>query len=250
MLKKRTRRSGKNAKSDGPNFYFDSKTQEGIVKFQSAVEHRDRASVYEKEIMPAFNTLVENLILIYGFARDENFSVLKNDCVSFLYETLHKFDGSRGTKAFSYFNVVAKNWLILNSRRKKKNRDNHVSINDVERLSKRDEYLIASSQVSPSPDDVMIDLERRDEIMLMLHKIKQRVESTNDVSCINAVITVHENLDNLDFLNKRAIYVYVRDISGLSSKQLSSSMSVIRKLYREVLKEEMSVEGRRKDESH
>jgi len=234
MLKRRTRKS-KNKKSDGPNFYFDSGTQEGIVKFQGAPTPLERAVIYEKQIMPAFNTLVENLILIYGFARDDSFTVLKNDCVSFLYETLHKFDGSRGTKAFSYFNVVAKNWLILNSRRKKKNRDNHVSINDTERLSKRDEYLIASSQIAPSPDDVMIDSERRDEIMQILHSIKGRVESVNDVSCINAVITVHENLDNLDFLNKRAIYVYVRDISGLNSKQLSSSMSVIRRLYREVL---------------
>ena len=234
MLKKRTRKSKKSG-TDGPNFYFDSNTQAGIVEFQNALTSLDKAKIYEHQIMPAFNTLVENLILIYGFSRDDSFSILKNDCVSFLYETLHKFDGSRGTKAFSYFNVVAKNWLILNSRRKKKNRDNHVSIHDTERLSKRDEYLIASSQVSPSPDEVMIDAGRRDEILQILRTIKNRVESTNDVLCINAVITVHENLDNLDFLNKRAIYVYVRDISGLSSKQLSSSMSVIRKLYREVI---------------
>ena len=237
MLKKRTRKPRGSGKTDGPNFYFDSGTQQGIVEFQTSVDIMDRAKIYEKQIMPAFNTLVENLILIYGFSKDENFNVLKNDCVSFLYETLHKFDGSRGTKAFSYFNVVAKNWLILNSRRKKKTRDNHVSIHDTERLSKRDEYLIASSQVAPSPDEVMIDFERRDEIAEILRIIKTRVDSTNDVSCINAVITVHENLDNLDFLNKRAIYVYVRDISGLNSKQLSSSMSVIRRLYKEALVE-------------
>lgn len=234
MLKKRTRRSKKSG-TDKPNFYFDSKTQEGIVEFQNADTSKEKAIIYEHQIMPAFNTLVENLILIYGFSRDDSFSVLKNDCVSFLYETLHKFDGSRGTKAFSYFNVVAKNWLILNSRRKKKNRDNHVSIHDTERLSKRDEYLIASSQISPSPDEVMIDAGKREEILEILHSIKKKVESVNDISCINAVITVHENLDNLDFLNKRAIYVYVRDISGLNSKQLSSSMSVIRRLYREVI---------------
>jgi len=248
MLKKRTRRS-KKAGTDGPNFYFDSKTQEGIVQFQNTPDHLARAVVYEQQIMPAFNTLVENLILIYGFSRDDSFAVLKNDCVSFLYETLHKFDGSRGTKAFSYFNVVAKNWLILNSRRKKKNRDNHVSINDTDRLSKRDEYLIASSQISPSPDDVMIDREKRGEIMRILHGIKSRVESDNDVSCINAVITVHENLDNLDFLNKRAIYVYVRDISGLNSKQLSSSMSMIRRLYKDVQREIYLEDSGRKDES-
>ena len=39
--------------------------------------------------------------------------------------------------------------------------------------------------------------------------------------CAQAIRTVFVNIDNLDFLNKRAIYVYVREISGLTSKQLS-----------------------------
>ena len=47
--------------------------------------------------------------------------ILKSDCVSFLYETLEKFDPSKGSKAFSYFNVVAKNWLIIQSKKRVKN---------------------------------------------------------------------------------------------------------------------------------
>ena len=45
-------------------------------------------------------------------------------------------------------------------------------------------------------------------------------------------------MDQLDFLNKRAIFVYVRDISGLSPKQLSVAMSIIRKHYRALIKTE------------
>jgi hypothetical protein len=48
------------------------------------------------------------------------------------------------------------------------------------------------------------------------------------------VITVFESIDDLDFLNKRAVFVYVRDISGLTPKQLSVAMSTIRKHYREL----------------
>ena len=49
-------------------------------------------------------------------------------------------------------------------------------------------------------------------------------------------MTVFETIDQLDFLNKRAIFVYVRDISGLSPKQLSVAMSIIRKHYRALVK--------------
>ena len=88
-----------------------------------------------------------------------------------------------------------------------------------------------------APDELMISAEFRQEIMETLLKIKDRVDSKNDISCINAIILVFETVDQLDFLNKRAIFVYVRDISGLNSKQLSAAMSSIRKLYREIKNE-------------
>ena len=182
--------------------------------------------------------MAENLILIYGFAKYETFEILKNDCVSFCYETLNKFDNSKGKKAFSYFNVVAKNWLILNSRRKRRTVDGHISISDQEYMNANDKMAVAMSQVAPSPDDVMIAKEKRAEILSILMIIKSKIERKNDIACIDAIIKVFEMIDQLDFLNKRAIFVYVREISGLNSKQLSSSMSTIRKHYREIKKGE------------
>ena len=83
----------------------------------------------------------------------------------------------------------------------------------------------------------MISQEFRGEIMKTLEHIRNKVKSSgkskNDIACVEAIVTVFEQVDQLDFLNKRAIFVYVRNISGLNSKQLSASMSSIRKLYRE-----------------
>ena len=69
----------------------------------------------------------------------------------------------------------------------------------------------------------------------VLIKIKARVSNTNEVSCIDAIIKIFEMVDQLDYLNKRAVFVYVRDISGLSPKQLSISMSIIRKHYKDLV---------------
>jgi hypothetical protein len=218
--------------------YFNKDTQAAIVEFQQATNDEDKNEIYHEKIMPAFNKLAENLILIYGFARYETFAVLKNDCVSFCYETLHKFDESKGTKAFSYFNVVAKNWLILNSRRRKRQVDGHLSMSDLQYMNQDDKKAIAHFQIVPSPDDEMISKEYHGEIMQVLFKIKDKVERKNDIACIDAIIRVFEMIDQLDFLNKRAIFVYVREISGLNSKQLSSSMSTIRKYYREIKKDD------------
>ena len=224
-------------KKSGSKDYFNLETQDAIIQYQNSECAKEKDKLYLEKILPAFDKLSQNLIFIYGFiSPGEPYEHLKNDCVSFLFETIHKWNPDKGTKAFSYFNVVAKNWLIINSRRRVKNERRHVSVDHQEGMSRRDKQAYAAHDVIPGPDDVMIKANFRNEIMEVLSEIQKRVSAENEKKCIDAVITVFETIDQLDFLNKRAIFVYVRDISGLSPKQLSVAMSVIRKHYKALVK--------------
>jgi len=217
--------------------YFDAETGASIQKFTGTESIEERSKLYKENIFPAFDKLVENLIFVYGFLTPhENYITLKSDCVSFLYETLHKWDASRGSKAFSYFNVVAKNWLIMNSRKSKKRVSRHVSIDDASSMNSADRQLFAIFDFVPPPDVILIKRDFRREIIEKLFVIKDRVKGEKEILCINAIIKIFQNIDNLDLLNKRAVFVYVRDISGLNPKQLSVAMSCIRKHYREIIK--------------
>jgi hypothetical protein len=185
--------------------------------------------------LPAFDKLVENLIFIHGFTKSfgmGSYESLKADCVSFLYESLHKWDPARGTKAFSYFNVVAKNWLIIKAKKRQKNNRRHVSIDDHDSLRSVDFEIIENYHAIPAQDDEMIKREKSQEILKLLHEIKGRLTSENELSCIAAIIVIFESVDQLDFLNKRALFVYMRDLSSLNPKQLSIAMSSIRKHYK------------------
>ena len=79
---------------------------------------------------------------------------------------------------------------------------------------------------------------RREEIKKVLKILRTQVVNNNDVACVEAILVVFDKIDELDLLNKRAIYVYIREISGLNSKQLSTSMSTVRRLYRQVKNED------------
>ena len=220
------------------NMYFTKDTQASIEKYQNTEEAESdlKEEIYKKEILPAFDQLAESLIFVYGFNSPyDSVAEMKTDCVTFLYETIHKWDPARGTKAFSYFNVVAKNWLIIRCRNAAKENRRHVSLTDMTSLSFKDQSAIAESSVAPSPQDEMEALELRPAIFKLLDEIEGRIKKDNEKICVSAIRTVFENVDNLDFLNKRAIYVYVREISGLTSKQLSVAMSRIRKHYREIV---------------
>ena len=235
MPKKKRIKTKKTVKGKSPKgYYFTKDTQAAIKEFCESDIFEERNVVYEKRIQPALMKLTENLIYIYGFHKcGESPAYLQQACVVFLYEILHKFDHTRGSNAFSYFNICAKNWLIINSRKIRKRLFNSVSIDDVESMSQRDANYIATHQVEPDPVDISIQRESIAQIRPLCDDILSELTHKNDLSCMNAIITVFDKLDQLEFLNKRGIFVYIREISGLNSKQLSSSMTNIRRKYRQ-----------------
>ena len=220
------------------NMYFNSDTQKSIEVYQKMECTDEKKKLYEKEILPAFAKLTENLIFVYGFkSAYSTFEELKGDCITFLYESIHKWKPEKGTKAFSYFNVVAKNWLIINTRQHKKRRDRHISINYPERMSSAQKEQLESYDVVPGPDEMIILMQRKSEILKLVSDMKVKVSNENEVLCLEAVQTLFSNIDNLDLLNKRAVLVYIREISGLDKKQMSKAMSVIRRHYRAMSKD-------------
>ena len=168
-------------RKSGSKNYFSADTQAAIVLYQNSDCLSEKNKLYVEQILPAFEKLAQNLIFIYGFiSPGEPYEHLKNDCVSFLFETIHKWDPGKGTKAFSYFNVVAKNWLIINSRRRIKSERRHVSVDHQEGMSRRDKQAYASHDVILPPDEEMIKQNFRNEIMEVLEEIQSRVSGENE----------------------------------------------------------------------
>jgi hypothetical protein len=228
---------GKTKKKRKRRLYFGPETDIAIMEYQKTDCHNEKKELYHKTIQPSFSKLAENLIFIHGFAKNHHsYENLKSDCVSFLFETLEKFDTSRGTKAFSYFNIVAKHWLIIQSKKKVKNLTRHVSMSNFKEMKATDKESIEMYNYVMSQDDQAIGKENKEILFEMINKIKKRVNSQNEIACIHAIDTLFRKIDDLDYLNKRAVFVYLRDISGLTPKQLSVSMSNIRKYYRDIKK--------------
>lgn len=214
--------------------YFNEETHKSIVKFQSEFDKKERDKLYVEKIMPAFEKLVENLINIYKFtSMHDTYEDLKVDCVNFLFETIHKFDETRGTNAFSYFNVVAKNWLIIKTKQKAQKLKKIVSLDDPDSLTSHESCLIEEYNYLPFKD-TNAELLNRKEIIQMLYSVRAKAKSENELSCINSIITIFENLDDIDLLNKSAILLYMRELSGLSPKQMTTTMQAIKGYYKKL----------------
>lgn len=223
------------------NAYFTEETQESIKSFQTSVASKNRDIVFEKEILPALKKMVEYWVYVYGLespvlSREE----LVQACVGFLHDSIHKWDSERSTKAFSYFNVVSRNWLIntVNNHKKQARRD--ISINDVEFETVLHGKDTDENLISHSIEKSIIDFETLMEIKLRVKKIKPILYDEKDINVMDAIEKVFESIEHLDFVNRSAIFIYIRDLCGYDKRTISKSMSRIRKIYKQICLEEMS----------
>jgi hypothetical protein len=230
VIKKRATRRKKGSTT---KLYFNADTQAAMVAYQTATTSEERNKLYNTELRPAFEKLTENLINIHKFTSvHDSYDDLKNDCVTFLYETIFKFDNSRGSNAFSYMNVCAKNFLIIRTKQKAQRLRRSVSIDDADAMTLSDKRTIADAHIVPSQETVLESKMTVHNIISVLYEIRAAAKSENELACINSIITVFENIHDIDLLNRSAVMLYIRELSGLSPKQLTTAMQLIKRQYR------------------
>lgn len=216
----------KKKKKKGKN-YFNQDTENAIVAFQEAETIKERQEIFVASIQPAFVKLVENIIFVYKFHTLGDIDVLKNDCVSFLFENLDRFDVTKGHKAFSYFNVIAKHWFIQKVKVHKKKVKSNVPF-DSTTVS----YLESSNDFAiPSQEAEALEGEFFDLLRLEVKKWRDKFDKDQEKTVLEAVILLLENPDLIPIYNKKGIYLYIREITGLNTKQVVTNLTKLKKKY-------------------
>jgi hypothetical protein len=222
------KRQKKERRKKGSNNYFDENTEKAIIQFQDEPEIEKKQQVFVDEIQPAFSKLVENIIFVYKFHSLGNIDILKNDCISFLFENLYKFDGTKGHKAFSYFNVIAKNWFIQRVKAFKKKNKSDIQF---------DKALLTSLErnnnaaVVASCEENLLKTEFIELLKIEVKKWREKFDKHQERKVLEAVILLLQNPDLISIYNKKGIYLYIREITGLNTKQVVTNLSKLKRKY-------------------
>lgn len=226
------------AKGKGSLPYFTQATQEAIICFQETDVIAEKQKIYEVSIQPAFDKLVDNLIHIYKFlSLHDSHEDLKSDCTTFLYQSLGKFKANKENKpqrAFAYFNVIAKHFLIIKSKQRANKVKRSISLDDPTSFTDHEKELLKDFCTLPSLDEDVIKVEITDKIGGLLSQIKLKLKNDSEIKTIDCIIHIFSNIDNLEFFNKRAVLLYIREITGLNAKQLTTNIAVIKRHYRDL----------------
>ncbi len=214
--------------------YFTKDTDLAIARFNESSESAEKNIIFQNAIRPAFQKLIENQIFIYGFYSVGDVDTLKDECLANLYEMIPKFKIERGTKGFSYFNVVCKNWFIHKSREKsKKNRIEESFDGEPSKGSDGWPNIHGdqSNLSTSSYEDVLQEKERLVKFYEEMESWRDCLERKTEVQVLEAVIFIMKHPDLVSIYNKKAVFLYIRDLTGLNTKQVVSNLKKIKSLY-------------------
>ena len=207
--------------------YFGLEVQDAIIRYNDTDNHILKNKIYQEEIHAAFDKLCENIINTFKFEYfDDVFEDVKTEVVSFLVMNMHKYDHTKGSKAFSYFSVVAKNYLILHNNTNYKKYKTHHDISTLSNIS------IKSNEKNSFLNDFIDDLVKYFE-----QNISTIFRNKTDIDVAYAIIELFKKRDDIENFNKKSLYILIREMTNVNTSQITRVTNVFKKYYIKLLSE-------------
>ena len=187
--------------------YFTQDTENAIIKYNNAPSFEEKNKIYHEEIHYAFFKLTENLIHTFKFYHTEvdNIEDLQHEVITFLLSKIHKFDSSKGSKAYSYFGTIAKRYLILSNQKIYKKKIDVSPLEDIDQ-DENHSYTIDNDN---STERLSIFIDRFTEYCT--ENIYALFPREQDAKIADAVLELFRKREHLDVFNKKALYIFIRE---------------------------------------
>lgn len=223
IVRKRGRPKGRKNKNtiDGAprktsNVYFTKDTEDAIVAYNETDDPREKDRIYNEKIQAAFSKIAENVYNTFKFSyADVSPIEIQKQAISHMVANIAKYEKGKG-KAFSYFSIVAKHWFILDNNTTYRRFKKHVEI--CEQVGESGEFVI-------EPEHEKQESETREFIRLMVEywdkNVGKHFTKERDLKIANAVIEIFRNSDRIDVFNKKALYLYIREIADCQTQHIT-----------------------------
>jgi hypothetical protein len=201
------------------NVYFTKDTEDAIVAYNYSTDFEERNRIYNEQIHYAFFKLTENIIHTFKFYYTEvdNIEDLQHEVITFLLSKMHLFDQSKGAKAFSYFGTIAKRYLILSNQKNYKKRVETSPVASIEEDEKFSYQLDDTKSVVESNLSKFMD----EYINYCTDNIFELFPKETDAQVADAILEVFRKRDSLDVFNKKALYIYIREMIDVKTPKIT-----------------------------
>ena len=232
---KKQRKPRKLTSPTSPLMYFTDDTEQAIILYNNTEDKLEKDLIYNTRIHYPFSKLVENIFNTFKFSYFETGAFdAQKECLSHLVANIHKYDPKRRskinphkkTKAYAYFSIVAKHFLIL------LNNNNYKIWNRSKEIGEDHEEHTVQLQHTDKHHNQQ---EMKEFMKLMVDYFENNVgkifNKEKDLNIANAVIEIIRNSDRIDIFNKKMLYVYIREMSDCKTQQITKILTKMKGHY-------------------
>ena len=222
IIKKRRKKS---------KMYFGTPVQDAIIRYNESSNPVIKNRIYQEHIHAAFEKMAENLIHTFKFYYfDYPFEEVKAEVVSFMVMQLPKYQPDKG-RAFSYFSIVGKNYLILNNNNNYKKMKIH---DDVSRLDyKRNIYSeTVDEEVGEYNSEFVTQM-----LNYWDNNITNIFRRQKDILVADSVLELFRRRMNIENFNKKALYIMIREMTGSNTQHIIRVVNQMKRYYFSMLEE-------------
>ena len=206
-----------NQDKTGPSVYFTQETEDVIVEYLQTSDESNRNKIYNSKIKYAFYKLAENIIHTFKFYYTDINTIedLKHEVVTFLLEKLHLYSPGKG-KAYSYFGTIAKRYLIIYNNNNYKKLQRHGEMDEIE-----EDKSYLDKTIKESEEDINLNLFITLYIRYIDKHLYKLFPKPQDAKTADAIIELFRKRESLEIFNKKALYIYIREITDVSTPQIT-----------------------------
>ena len=188
--------------------YFTKDTEDAIIEYNDTEEQRVKDKIYKERIKPAFDKLAEIVYNKWKFTYfDDDPQDVMAEVVAFMIEKIHMYKNGKG-KAFSYFTIVARNYLILN------NNANYKRYKDTDVMSAMPESWDTENNFK---EEVRNDEHRTFNKRMILYwdvHLEAFFTKKRDLQIADAVLELFRRAEYIENFNKKSLYLLIREMTG------------------------------------
>ena len=208
--------------------YFTKITEIAINAYNNCDNQHLKNKIYNRFIHYPFDKLSENVIHTYKtYYFDDPYEDVKANVVAFLNEKIDRFDGANG-RAFSYFTVVARNYLFNENNKNYERMKSRENIDAID-LNRNITNEVINQQIQEEKSD-FIDhyVDYIDEHLYDLF-LKDR-----DRAIADSINELFRNRIDLYSYNKKALYILIRERTGVDTQYITKVINKMKSIYSEL----------------
>jgi hypothetical protein len=204
--------------------YFDENTEKAIIEYNSTDSILLKNKIYKEKIQFSFEKLAESIINRYNFSYiNTSKTNLRDEVVSAFIEKINNYKECKG-RAFSYFTVIGKNYLIYNNNSEYKNCIQNCSISEI-----------------PDELDYNLDIEyNTDDFIKCMFKfwndnLIKIFKKKRDQEIVNTILNLFKNTHDIKIFNKKNLYFLIKNVTNSKTKFITKVINIMKKHHLKIV---------------